>query len=420
MALTQNRAMYSMYVIGGIESNWTWTACYRADPITIGMMQNYAYNARDLLQMLREGASDGWGAFAAGAPRLADALDAGHSDSWWTGVYVTDAEQSAWYEYATTDSNHKVQQRKWLENDVPAMESRLSSWGATVEGMGAPAFVMLMSVYHQSPQSALDIIRTVGGSASLDSVYYAALNHPVVGQYTNRQNEAWGYLRGWDGESAPPDFGQVDLGGGGNAQTGGDDPKQDYGYIMKFGDVLWLFGSGALSDGIPFYPAAGQRWISSVSQTNVDPSPSPPTGEGGGARDSVDGRLQWPSDTAQWTTYAGHLGIDIPAPQGSGTYAAADGIVVYSGSNYHWSYGNYIRVYHPKLGLQTGYAHGYENLVSAGQTVKKGQLIQRVGSTGNSTGPHLHFEIWNIDSENPYAPGTHTDAEGFKNYFDMG
>ena len=189
---------------------------------------------------------------------------------------------------------------------------------------------------------------------------------------------------------------------------------------MKFGDVLWLFGSGALSDGIPFYPAAGQRWVSSVSQTNVDPSPSPPTGEGGGARDSVDGRLQWPSDTAQWTTYAGHLGIDIPAPQGSGTYAAADGIVVYSGSNYHWSYGNYIRVYHPELGLQTGYAHGYENLVSAGQTVKKGQLIQRVGSTGNSTGPHLHFEIWNIDSENPYAPGTHTDAEGFKNYFDMG
>ena len=96
MALTQNQAMFSMYVIGGIESNWTWTACYRADPITIGMMQNYAYNARDLLQMLREGASDGWGAFAAGAPRRSNALDAGHSDSWWTGGYVTDPEPSAW------------------------------------------------------------------------------------------------------------------------------------------------------------------------------------------------------------------------------------------------------------------------------------------------------------------------------------
>ena len=85
-----------------------------------------------------------------------------------------------------------------------------------------------------------------------------------------------------------------------------------------------------------------------------------------------------------------HKGIDIPAPSGSSIVAAADGKVVIS--TYSYSAGNYIMIDHGG-GYSTLYAHASSLAVSKGQQVSRGQTIAYVGSTGNSTGPHLHFEI---------------------------
>lgn len=85
-----------------------------------------------------------------------------------------------------------------------------------------------------------------------------------------------------------------------------------------------------------------------------------------------------------------HQAIDIGAPTGSNIVAAADGTVTIS--TYSYSAGNYIMLNHGG-GVSTVYMHCSQLLVSAGDTVKQGQVIAKVGSTGYSTGPHLHFGV---------------------------
>lgn len=92
-------------------------------------------------------------------------------------------------------------------------------------------------------------------------------------------------------------------------------------------------------------------------------------------------------------SYHGAIDFGSGGINGQPVYAVADGYVVTS-ERLSGSYGNYIIIAHYN-GLYTLYAHGQDGsrTVSAGQTVKQGQQIMRVGSTGNSTGPHLHFEV---------------------------
>jgi len=89
-----------------------------------------------------------------------------------------------------------------------------------------------------------------------------------------------------------------------------------------------------------------------------------------------------------------HRGVDIAAPLGRDVYAAYDGVVeraeVQTGESE--SYGLLVRLRH-EAGYKTLYAHLDSEVVTIGQSVSKGDLIGRVGSTGNSTGPHLHFEV---------------------------
>lgn len=85
-----------------------------------------------------------------------------------------------------------------------------------------------------------------------------------------------------------------------------------------------------------------------------------------------------------------HNGIDIAAPHGTSIKAAAAGKVIFAGTK--WSLGNVVTIQHTS-GYQTLYGHLSKILVKKGERVKQGQVIGREGSTGISTGPHLHFSI---------------------------
>jgi murein DD-endopeptidase MepM/ murein hydrolase activator NlpD len=85
-----------------------------------------------------------------------------------------------------------------------------------------------------------------------------------------------------------------------------------------------------------------------------------------------------------------HMGIDIAAKRGTEIVAMADGLVIFSGRKS--GYGNIVELRHPN-GLETRYAHNERNLVREGDLIKKGQVIAKLGSTGRSTGPHVHFEV---------------------------
>ena len=94
-----------------------------------------------------------------------------------------------------------------------------------------------------------------------------------------------------------------------------------------------------------------------------------------------------------------HTGIDIPAPTGTPTVAVSSGTVIYSGVQ--GSYGNTVMIQHDN-GLVSLYAHNSSLVVKVGDKVKKGQVVAKIGSTGRSTGPHLHFEIRvNGTAQNP-------------------
>jgi murein DD-endopeptidase MepM/ murein hydrolase activator NlpD len=95
-----------------------------------------------------------------------------------------------------------------------------------------------------------------------------------------------------------------------------------------------------------------------------------------------------------------HNGLDISVPEGTPVRAVAPGVVSYSGPR--GGYGNMVIVEHDD-GTTTLYAHNRENVVPTGMRIDKHSVIAHAGSTGRSTGPHLHFEAWyqgdNITSE---------------------
>ena len=89
-----------------------------------------------------------------------------------------------------------------------------------------------------------------------------------------------------------------------------------------------------------------------------------------------------------------HAGIDIGSDSGAPAVAAEDGVVSYAGPAS--GYGTLVLISHGTLGgrdITTAYAHQSVLLVSTGERVRRGQQVGRVGSEGNSTGPHLHFEV---------------------------
>lgn len=128
---------------------------------------------------------------------------------------------------------------------------------------------------------------------------------------------------------------------------------------------------------------SNQRRIAETPSSD-GPTPAPSASSGSG--------FVWPTTTKHISQYFrwGHTGIDIDNRSRPPVYAASGGTVEFTG----WlgGYGNLVIVNHGG-GMQTYYAHNDKFYVSKGQTVTKGQAIAQMGSTGRSTGPHVHFEV---------------------------
>jgi murein DD-endopeptidase MepM/ murein hydrolase activator NlpD len=137
---------------------------------------------------------------------------------------------------------------------------------------------------------------------------------------------------------------------------------------------------------------------------------NPPAGgasrPGGGVSTALpsqyEGQLRWPLDAGIVSSEFGprkgevHKGLDIAADKGEPVYAAADGDVIYAGDGMR-GYGNVVIIQHDRH-VTTLYAHNSGLKVTQGQHVAKGTLIASLGSTGRSTGPHVHFEVRRDDS----------------------
>ena len=166
------------------------------------------------------------------------------------------------------------------------------------------------------------------------------------------------------------------------------------GYTPGSGSTSFVPGGGVeydFSNGLPIIPAAGS--IPAPGSFPFDPS----LVGGSGAADSHIPSI-WPTTGVvtspyglRWGGTDFHPGMDIANDMGTPIVATADGVVEYAGWN-SGGYGNMVDIDHGN-GIMTRYGHASQVVVSAGQHVKRGQLIAYMGSTGFSTGPHVHYEV---------------------------
>ena len=250
-----NQSLYAMYVIGTVESNCNWTAVNYRDPITLGMMQWYGPRAANLIRVCSHADADGYASFKAAAPELAGQAETDSID--FTTRYVTQAEGNAWVAWAQRTGNHQGQQQVW-ESDFNDYQGVCDRYGFPAGNMRERVF--FMSMYHQSPVSALRVLGSVSATATLDVWHGAALNDGVLGAYPNRYNTVYNLLRDWDGQSAPPDFGQSgDIGTtpGGNPPTvSGSTDSTAWAEVRQ--DTIYVHDGSKVRT---FYHTTAQNWI---------------------------------------------------------------------------------------------------------------------------------------------------------------
>ncbi|MEI6553476.1 MAG: M23 family metallopeptidase [bacterium] len=163
--------------------------------------------------------------------------------------------------------------------------------------------------------------------------------------------------------------------------------KSDVGEIVSFNNIDTSVGL-VVGQEIIIPDAEISSNISKTASKNTNGTSKSSTGKTGFFRRPIDGGIKTQG-------IHGHNGVDLASFGGAHIpiLAAADGVVIISKSGgWNGGYGNYVVIKHSN-GTQTLYGHMSENLVSAGSRVTKGQQIGRMGSTGQSTGVHLHFEV---------------------------
>lgn len=158
---------------------------------------------------------------------------------------------------------------------------------------------------------------------------------------------------------------------------------QNDGSDIVVGEEL-IIPNGTMPQAVVTYTPTTRRYTSFSEVTAPPPSVAAPAGSG----------YLWPTSIRKITQYYGwrHTGLDIAGPVGTPLYASRAGTVIKSQCGWNGGYGCYVIIDHGG-GVQTLYGHASQLYVSVGQGVAQGQTIAAMGSTGRSTGPHIHFEV---------------------------
>lgn len=260
---------YSKYCIAAVESNFTWNSIYWVDAITLGMWQYWGPEAGDHLHRMRDQTPSDYAQLSAGLRANVEAHAA--TDSWWEGYHWTQADGNSWAAVAKgSTANHALQEQQINEQQQRQLDYVMATYGVRLDNPKVAVYVLNM--YHQSPAACGRVCRSAAaGTATLPTVHSTCLNDRVLSKYPSRYNKVKQLLDAWDGQSAPPDYGQT-----GDVSTGGDSPTiqtlaTQLNYIIQIGDNLVLYGDAGsgLGDGVVFYASGAQRWVPSRNPGKV-------------------------------------------------------------------------------------------------------------------------------------------------------
>lgn len=301
MTLNNAQTNFAAYVIGRVESNWTWNDVNLQDAITFGMWQCWGPEAAYVLERCKAWADSHTGqssGYELLSGRILTALQEHKStdSDFWEGFFPTSEDVASLHKACDTEGNHECQKDWFVEQSARGIK-QLEGWG--LDSSDPKRAILYLVCWWQSPQSSLNVLRSVGNS-TLERVRDGFLADRVVGNYPNRYNTAYQMLAGWDGTAQPPDF-------GGNIDPDTPIPQQpdkntidgstlqsQISYLELTGNDIVIHGDMSRTDTLLCHYNGNGTWYP-VGGTNTS---NPGTGGGGGNKPPV----ELPSDfpTSDW------------------------------------------------------------------------------------------------------------------------
>lgn len=386
-------------VIGTVESGLDYQAVNYNDPITVGIAQWYGTRAASVLCRMRDENNAAWyGVAGSIANQLATISP---SDGYWNGRYLTQSEGES---LRGVMSRNQAVQNAQLTDDLEPYKQTAAEYGFDPDA-NTQVVLYFFSMHHQSPKSALEVVRTLDSECTLDEIHAATLAHPILGQYGSRYRTTYDLIKEGDvsgteppGESAPAD------------------PKRPNGntqYLEIRGDLIIIHYTDGES--VTAYPAGVNRWVPQQAKeappapTPTQPGLPPSAGTGGWFHPIPGGISTSPYGPRSFDGM--HYGQDwstTTAAQGAPIYACADLVITqaYNAGGGNATAGGCVKGHTTDGAYTFCYYHMAPGSVTpnVGDTVKGGTQIGVEGQTGNVTGTHLHFEAYEGTHNDPWPP----------------
>lgn len=409
MAYDDNARDLAVKVIGTVESRLNYTAVNYNDPITVGIAQWYGTRAANILCRMREENANSWYGVAPSIDNQLATVD--RNNSFWNSRYLTQAEGESLT--GPMSRNHELQNRQ-LGEDLEPYKQTAINYGFNPD-TNTKTVIYFFCMHHQSPKSALEVVLTLDTEATLEQIHAATLNHNVLGQYSNRYNEAYEMIKTGVVSPNEPENPETP-----ETPAPTPTPVEKIKYLSFNGDVAVL----RYSDGHQFQllPNGRGYWLPS---NQPEPEPEPPV------EPPVDPPVEPPVDppvTGQWVHplpgsaisspygprgFDGvgdfHYGTDFSTGGGAAVLAPTDLIITIAmedGAGGSWSAGSYVKGHTPDGAYTMNFYHMVAGSINvyAGQTIPAGHQIGLEGNTGNSFGAHLHFEMYEGVHNDPWPP----------------
>lgn len=276
MAFTDNQKMFAYYVIAAVESDFDYGCCNTADAITVGIAQWWGYHAKRLMKKMQSEATDAFALLSKNNQDMVDKM----SDDDWTRYFLTSTDVAGWQAAAKLDSCKKCQDELFIadafgpgamSNGDANYTTALAQWG--VSDSDVKTWIYWMSIYHQTPARCLRGLQSIGQS-DIDSIFTWTQSDGVLSQYYSREKEVHDLLANWDGESAPPDFGQVidtpSIGDAGSAIEGSSLQDQ-ISYVESAGNDLIVHGKAMQTDKLLCHNTGRGIWLPWSGTNTVNP-----------------------------------------------------------------------------------------------------------------------------------------------------
>lgn len=392
MAYDDSAKRLVIKVIGTVESGLNYEAINYGDPITVGIAQWYGVRAASILCRMRDENPAAWTGVAASINN---------------GLLLVPADNPQWNQVRLTQTEGEslrpvLNANRHIQDDQCVADMEVYKQVAINSGMdpenNTDAVIFFFTMYHQGPVYAFQVLDAVGAGASLEQIHAGALANPVLGQYSNRYNEAYQLIRDGDvsGTEPPPSTGEPVPAGA------------ELVYISHMSNTIFLHMD---NETIPCYPNGSGYWIPSRKLTTgapVDPTDPtdpevPPVTPGDGT---------WTHPLPGGTVSSGygprggmlHAGADISSVGGTGPgamiLASTDMVITVArevGTGGLADAGTYVKG-HSRSGTPYtfNHFHGHPGTlkVRVGDQVNAGAPLMQEGNSGNSFGSHLHLEIW--------------------------